>query len=129
MTVTNEDVREDVRPRARLSGWVDAQRRALPRFVVDAQPSVEQRLRKARHGDHSVDDGRGWRVVWVWVVSAPAGIVFGFLAWAADSPGRFFPVLVVFLIVSTVLHGWPVTSWLIPDWLSLSTWPPFVWLT
>ena len=58
----------------------------------------------------------------------PGTSVAHLFAWAIAKPGRFFPLLVVAAFLATALNTVPVVNWFVPDWATVTYWPPFSWL-
>jgi len=115
----------------RVRAWTARHLDELPRFVTDPQPSLQQHLAYARHGDwHTQPDGpaRRWHRAYTHLVVLPVVAVAHLLAWAVARPGRFLPLLAVAIFLATALNAVPVLGWLIPESVSATSWPPFSWL-
>ena len=100
------------------------------RFVRERPSSLVDHLAYARYGEWTTqDDGqrRSAAVMWAYLVAIPVTAVAHFAVWAVARPTRAAVVTVIAAVLATALNQIPVVERLVPDWASLTAWPPFSW--
>lgn len=112
----------------RVRVWTAGQVEHLPRFVTERRPSLHEALAYARRGEWTaakVGPARTWYVLHVWLITAPIKCFCAWVEWIAERAGRFWPALVIGVLLATALDPVPVVGWFVPDWAALTSWPPF----
>lgn len=102
------------------------------RWVSERPASLRDQIGYARHGAWTAEiDGRArhLQLIWAWVVAIPVTVVAYLAVWSVSrSPLRALAVWGVVAVVATVFNQVPGVGLLVPDWASLTAWPPFSWL-
>lgn len=121
-------------PRARLLDRIGADVIAAVsewRSLSERPLSWREHLAYARSGEWTVQ-GRGLlrdlMALYDWAIAIPVLTVTSLLLVAVRRPGRFFSLLAIFLIATTALNAIPVVELLVPDWATITYWPPFSWI-
>jgi hypothetical protein len=100
------------------------------RFVSERPNSLRDHIAYAVSGEWTDQiDGRlrHLALIYVWMVAIPNSTIAYLWVWASARPIRFASFLAVTLTVNTALNQIPVVEWLIPDWATLTYWPPLCW--
>lgn len=100
------------------------------RFVSERPNSLLDHLAYARSGEWTDQiDGqrRHLALLYVWLIAIPISTLAYAAVWASGRPGRFASMLAVALLAGTALDAIPVVEWFVPDWASLTYWPPLAW--
>lgn len=102
------------------------------RWVSERPSSLRDQIGYARDGAWTAEiDGRArhLQLAWAFVVAIPITVAAYLTVWSVSrSPLRALAVWGVIAVVATVLNQIPAVELLVPDWASLTVWPPFSWL-
>lgn len=101
------------------------------RFVRERPSSLVDHLAYARVGQWTTQNEgqrRTAALVWAYTVAIPVTALAHFTVWAVARPTRAGVVAAVAAVLATALNQIPVVELLIPDWASLTAWPPLSWL-
>lgn len=117
---------------ARLRSGVVAAVRELRelRFVRERPSCLLDHIAYARSGEWITEEkgrARDLALLWAYLIAIPVSIVAYLAVWAVARPLRCACVTASGAVLATALNDIPVIGWFIPDWMSLTAWPPFIW--
>lgn len=115
----------------RIKAGIAEHRESFPQLVTEPQPSLADRIDYSANGPWTTQvagRSRSLHKLYTYVVAVPTTAVAYTVAWAAERPARLAALLTIVVVLSTALNMIPLINAVIPDWLSLTTWPPFCWL-
>ena len=100
------------------------------RFVRERPSSLVDHVAYARHGQWTTEQEgqrRSAALVWAYLVAIPVSTVAYLAVWAVARPTRAAVVVAVAAVLATALNQIPYVELLVPDWASLTAWPPLSW--